>query len=250
MDGISRLSSGPNVQNRVFELSSFGLTGHRTFIPGAAKPLKRSGVVYRILCKLQSREIIVESHLERPGVIPETSGNLDLHGYFQSLMYFEGHQAQVKGLLLKNFNPSPQFMRLRNELSARSWIAVHVRLTDFLTTDTMEVLPPDYYRQALAIAKNEAKSASVVVFSDDPMEAKNIVPEADYVLGPSDLYRAADTMLLMGEASANIFANSSLSWWSGFLSKKEGTLKIFPSLWQKSSPTPREGFLLPEWQTI
>ena len=75
-------------------------------------------------------------------------------------------------------------------------------------------------------------SISILVITDDPEEAKQIFEgNSDVkIIGPTELDEWGCLSLMSG-AKAVITANSTLSWWGGFLSFKNGGIMVIPNPW-------------------
>lgn len=137
------------------------------------------------------------------GIIPDI--------YVQDPCYFEESRDEVKALFGSNIAPIDQ-------------VAIHVRRGDYCKNsfyiNLME--DTDYYEQAMALFPQE----KFLVFSDniDWCKQQPIFSRCEFSEGNTDV----EDMNLMAGCKAVITANSSFSWWAGFLSK--GTV-IYPSQW-------------------
>jgi hypothetical protein len=94
------------------------------------------------------------------------------------------------------------------------------------------MLGADYYSQAIALCREKlGTSVRFFFFSDDIAWVKeNIqVENAEYIdwnTGKESIY----DMYLMSQASANIIANSTFSYWAAFLNKRN-RLVVYPKNW-------------------
>ena len=101
---------------------------------------------------------------------------------------------------------------------------IHIRKGDYLTTDTSYgVLTADYYLRNLGPEK-----ISVVV-TDDVDGAPEIVSriQPNYVFTPNNS-TAWETLKIMQQSNRLLMANSTLSWWGGFLAARRGSHVISP----------------------
>lgn len=102
---------------------------------------------------------------------------------------------------------------------------IHVRKGDFLTTDTSYgVLTPDYY------LKNLVSEKISVVVTDDVDGAPEIVSKIQpkYIFTPKNS-TAWETLKIMQLSDRLLMANSTLSWWGGFLASMRGSQVISPN---------------------
>lgn len=164
----------------------------------------------------------------------EALGSAYLVGYFQSGRFFKGCEAEIASA----FNPeklaSPQAKALSARLAGEGSIALHLRRGDYVKNAKTKafhgVLGWDYYDRAVALVQNAAPEARLFIFSDDleaATEAMGRYPNAEVMRGES----AGDDMFLMSRARHHILANSSFSWWSCWLDRREGSLRIAPKQW-------------------
>lgn len=102
---------------------------------------------------------------------------------------------------------------------------IHIRKGDYLTTDTSYgVLSVDYY------LRNLGTEDFLVVVTDDLDGAPEIVGRVrpDFVFTPRNS-TAWETLKIMQHSNRLIMANSTLSWWGGFLASRRGSDVISPN---------------------
>lgn len=244
---IDALSRGRNVSPRNFELGAFGLSASGCPMRSATKPKSRKAKTYRIFSTLQKRHIYIEDSVDYDSGFQLLGGNTDLHGYFQSWHYFQEFVPEIREFLQSNFRPSQGFQELARELSAKPWVGVHIRLTDFLTAENVAITGKKYFEAALEEAKRLTNISRVVVFSDDSILARRYIRDADLYLGSEQLARPADSLVLMGQSAYGIYSNSTFSWWSAFLHQSPSVKKVFPSTWAPNRLSTSPGLLLPDW---
>jgi hypothetical protein len=124
--------------------------------------------------------------------------------------------------------PSASFLELAKEAINQKPIIVHVRLGDYQNFKHLYG-EPQYERIAKVVKfHTQAHKVPVWVFTDSP----DRVPEqilaklgADKVIGPEDLERPIENLVLMSMGSVLICSNSTFSWWAAFLIGESG--KVF-----------------------
>lgn len=153
-------------------------------------------------------------------------------GYWVDKQYFlhEGFDISYKQLPLSERNK--RIVELMREGES---VAIHVRRGDYLLPQNQKrftMLGADYYSQAIALCREKlGTSVRFFFFSDDIAWVKeNIqVENAEYIdwnTGKESIY----DMYLMSQASANIIANSTFSYWAAFLNKRN-RLVVYPKNW-------------------
>jgi hypothetical protein len=174
------------------------------------------------------------------------TGNLYLNGYWQSERHFVRHADQV----------SRDFGMIRREDLLRTYpgivdgVAVHVRRTDYLSSNGYHpVLPITYYQAAL---ERLGPGLRPFVFSDDPgwCEANlRSGPFSDAVVVRST--SEFDDLFLMSRARHNVIANSSFSWWGAWLNRRDKRRVVAPSEWFGQAANIDTGNILPsDWEIV
>ena len=162
--------------------------------------------------------------------------NMSLEGFYQSYKYWE----DFKDVILSKFTPKDTFGSIENTT------AIHCRFGDYLGNNAYEQLGIDYYQHAMDMIK----SKYYYVFSDDIARAKQMIKgnNIKFIEGNS----VVTDLSLMSSCENLIMANSSLSWWAGFLNKNLDKIIIAPNKWfgpaLKNHNT--KDLLLPEWTQI
>jgi hypothetical protein len=156
-----------------------------------------------------------------------------LRGYFQSWKYHTTLENEIYSQVRDLIFESSQLQSIRRKYDFENLIGIHVRRGDYKNLEQYHgTMKTNYYRTALeAIGSIERATNRFIVFSDEPEEAKSIVPGAVAYIGPTDLTSPAENMVLMSGCRALIGANSSFSLWAGLIMEPESKLRIFPTPW-------------------
>lgn len=164
--------------------------------------------------------------------IPRMGTAMNLHGYFQSAKYFEGHEDKVAEIL------TPQFKFDHSE-----YASIHVRRTDYLIhTDCYSYLDRrNYYNKAMSILPNN----KFLIFSDDLAWCKQEFTGNEFEFS-EERDPLKDLAHMIG-CNNHIIANSSFSWWGAWLDQKP-KMVVAPRNWfgPKLAPTHNTKDLLPE----
>lgn len=181
-------------------------------------------------------------------------GNLRITGYFQSWKYFSKIAEEVRNSITEVRDPSGWFSSnpVKRLVGDQDWIAIHIRLGNYLSDSDMGVLTDDYYyRAAEELNRYFPKSAPRIVFTDSPEELHHYpsvlaAPNLHILRTPSES-RPIETLLLMSEASALVLGNSTFSWWAGFL-RDGGSRPVFvPKPWHARPSLDSPDFVLQNW---
>jgi hypothetical protein len=146
-------------------------------------------------------------------------GQLFLHGYWQSSLYFQ----KSSELIMKFLNQS------LNSQTETGYAVIHIRRGDFLSDSRTRVfhgiLDIEYYSRAVQIISKEIDKIYLV--SDNFSEASKILTQL-VVLFPHIYFALKEEKMsekecisLMAYASFVITANSSFSWWGSYLGSEK-----------------------------
>jgi hypothetical protein len=200
------------------------------------------GVNARVVHSLWGQVIREEGFPYQPVLLENAPRKCSLVGYWQCEKYFFGLRDELRERLLpRDPLPARSIATERAILDAgeRS-VFVHVRRTDYVGNPYHVVLPMDYYREAAALIAAKVHDPAFFIFSDDPdwCEANFKLPYRTTIVGNFNqtvehhLGREDADLYLMRLCGHAIMANSSYSWWGGWLGADiKGGIIIAPKSW-------------------
>jgi len=175
-----------------------------------------------------------------PSVIDRLGGTSYLLGYFQSTRYFREVEPDVREAARELLHGmlTPSGRRLAEELRADpDRVAVHVRRGDYVSDPGAAtrhgVLGADYYDRALEHAATLGHRRRVW-FSDDVEWVRQRLARDGDLLCPDDATQHdGGEIALIASCATRVIANSSFSWWGGWLGAPSSPLHpvIAPSTW-------------------
>jgi len=158
-----------------------------------------------------------------------------INSYCSSPAYFPDCQDELAQQISQIRNPSQWYLQVAKELAEASPIALHVRLGDYKNLGSIYGRPdPDYYANAVKLITQRIGERPIWLFSDEPELANQILRKQikiSRVVDPNLSDRAIEHLNLLGKCQGLVCANSSFSWWGGFLSSKliEDSVVVFPN---------------------
>jgi Glycosyl transferase family 11 len=175
-----------------------------------------------------------EPHFHYDPGFEQLSDTVMLRGYFQSHRYFESYADEIAALFAPHKLASAHGLALAQTLQGEESVAVHFRRGDYASDPAARavhgVLGLGYYDAAVAHVRALVPNARVFVFSDHAIYADEVAlrwPGAQALRGAT----AGDDLFLMSCARHHIIANSSFSWWSAWLDRRSGGIRIAPKQW-------------------
>ncbi len=229
-----------------------------TFLTDSDLDINLKKVMHRLPIKPLSKKQIQNAYKEKCAQVYEPisyTPNMRISGYFMSEKYFHKYRDQIIDL----FSPSNEITtylkgKYQHLLDHPKTVGFHIRTfhQDFIKSTDKEHFytsfpPPDfeYFEKALALFDEEAL---IVVFSDDiPWCKKNLTP-----LNRSFVFIENEThyhdFYLMSMMKHLITANSTFSWWAGYLNRNPEKIIVARTSW--STFCHIEDFALKEWVSI
>jgi len=162
-----------------------------------------------------------------------------LNGYWQNEKYF----LNIESIIRKDFE-FPSFSNIeaenisKNILNSLNSVSIHIRRGDYINNPSANqfhgTCPIDYYKKALQILYEKYNSLELYFFSDDPQWVRQNFDtngcKSNFINITEHNNAPYHDMHLMSLCKHHIIANSSFSWWSAWLSNKNGII-IAPSQW-------------------
>lgn len=169
-----------------------------------------------------------------PAVFAESSRYLE--GYWQNEQYF----FQIRKVLLKELSSkaplSTQAQTYMSRIQNTNAVSIHVRRGDYLNHPEIGVLDLDYYKKAVEYIKSNVESPEFFVFSNDLDWCKQNFGFIDKPIYIENTQSEIDDLVLMSQCQHNIVANSSFSWWSGWLNQSPNKVVVAPKKWIAINP--------------
>lgn len=157
--------------------------------------------------------------------------NYYVEGYFFDKKYYEkepeGLRAELR--LKKKIAISEKLQKI---LSDRNTVSLHVRRGDFLTCGR-DMSESAYYTKAISYIKSKLSNPFLLVFSDDiEWVMGNMDFQLEHQMISGQGYSDCEELMLMSMCRHNIIANSTFSYWGGWLNSNQEKIVISPKGWR------------------
>jgi len=168
--------------------------------------------------------------------------NFELFGYFQSHRYFHHNFDKINEIVQITKAREETINRYKIMYFDKPTISMHFRHGDFKNIQEFHpILPFMYYKNALKkiVEETGIKDYRVIYFcekkdlkrvSDHVRFIKRDFPKMRFVKGDLEA-EDWEQMLLMSGCDHNIIANSTFSWWSGYLNQNADKVVCYPDKW-------------------
>lgn len=152
--------------------------------------------------------------------LPYYAGDVKLHGYFQSLKYFETFKEEfISQLVLPDVDSD--FIEEKN-------VAFHIRRTDYLIQRHIHfICDTEYFKKQF----EAFDGYQINVFTDDPEAVSTEFNDYKFniIQGANEL----SDLQLLSQHDNIVASNSSFSWWASLLGKPKQNI-IVPDIWFKN----------------
>lgn len=159
--------------------------------------------------------------------VPNYDCDTIFQGYFQCEKYFRQYRKEIQSLFTL-----PQIPPLVSDKS----VFLHVRRGDYMYSPNHYIDLSLYYIKCLQHLRMQKGDFVLYVVSDDIGYCKKELSKMLNVFVPNVIYvehmNELETLSLMRSCKmGGICANSSFSWWGGYLNQSEEKMVFFPSVW-------------------
>jgi len=167
--------------------------------------------------------------------------NVYLDGYWQCPKYFEDISLIIREELAPLLPFGAEDERINSRIGEGGAVSVHVRRGDYVTNPaaarTHGLCSIDYYKAALDHICQRVSRPRFFVFSDDPKWVRENLPMPTpcFFVDHNGPEFAFQDLCLMARCDHHIMANSSFSWWGGWLNSREGKIVVMPKRWFSES---------------
>jgi len=189
--------------------------------------------------------------------IEEVPKGTILSGYFQSWRYFSGIEDTLRNEMRNRTPRSGWHDQTAGRLDTLGpWVAVHVRRGDYLkarNTAYHGLLGRGYYERAFAVLQSKGIQGTRVLFSDEPWSAQEMLGDLAsdaLVIEPSADAHPMESIELISRAPAIITANSSFSWWGGWLADPQRSTVVCPLPWLHGAGLDEHDLRPSRWLTV
>lgn len=240
---------------RPYALGAFGISGQ------AAPPDERSRfeaqtLTQRITRRMRGRRLVAERSPRFDPSILDLSGDVYLHGQWQSEQYFADVANTIRGDLTWKTVPESWSADLLARIESGNAVSVHVRRGDRVSDPRLAGLlgacPVAYYRRAWRLIRERVRDPLFIVFADDPAWARGQLTFLDPVKFVSDPGHRPDhdDLWLMTQCRHHVIANSAFSWWGAWLSDAADKVVVAPDRWCADPAYDGRDIVPPAWARV
>lgn len=196
---------------------------------------------------------IFEKHFNFDAEILEAPDNVLLEGYWQSEKYFVDIADILRREFVIKYQQDIQSQKFADFIKGTESVSLHVRRADYvhdsLTNKVFGTCDRDYYDRGVRYIGDRVSNPHLFIFSDEPQWAKdNLKFDIPMTfVDCNDASRNYEDLRLMSICKHNIIANSSFSWWGGWLNANPYKLVIAPQKWFNDESRNTKDLIPEQW---
>lgn len=181
-----------------------------------------------------------------------------LIGYFQSWRYFDDHGAEIRARMSRLTKPSDWYREMSEKIEPGTGaIVMHVRRGDYMrpgTRDFHGLATRAYYERALSYLRQMGFHGPTYVSTDSPdMVSEEFAGMGELLwIDPPPGTNPFEVVLLLSRADGLVTANSSFSWWAGYIGERAARTVIAPRPWfsNREEEMKSRDLVPPHWLTL
>lgn len=188
---------------------------------------------------------------------PFENQDIYLMGYWQSFRYFDSIRQELIHEIRPINQLSPQYQIYLEKIKGCLSAMIHIRRGDYVNLPVAAkahgFLGLDYYQNGMRLLLENDAHTHFFVFSDDLDWAKANLPHQEkitYIETTDEKTAPIQELFLMTQCQRHLIANSSLSWWSAWLSVDQNPYVIAPKRWTNDVDKKWDDLLPSHWQRI
>lgn len=177
-------------------------------------------------------------------------------GFFQSWRYFDDCSSEIRERMSRLTKPSDWYLEMCEKIQpGKGNIGLHVRRGDYMLPEQQKVqglATPAYYQRSIAYLRRMGIDGPVCVATDSPdlVRAEFDGMGQFLLIDPPPGCHPFEVILILSRVDGLVIANSSFSWWAGFIGKRTGRVVIAPRPWFTQTNIDTRDLLPPDWLTV
>jgi hypothetical protein len=177
-------------------------------------------------------------------------------GMFQSWKYFADIEDELRDRMTRLTEPSDWYLSMVDQIHpGQGAIALNVRRGDYVLPEQQRIqglATRDYYAESLSHLRRMGFDGPIYVASDS-LDA--VMQEFDGLgkmlpIAPPPGVNPYEVLLLLSRVDALVAANSTFSWWAGFLGERPGHVVVAPRPWLTQANLDTRDLLPGHWLTL
>ncbi len=244
------------VRNRSFVLPKLGIEGKSVVLPlflplnivqleTAWEILITRLQIYGLTSVRESSQFAFQPRLD------VQNRKVFLQGFWQHRAYADAVGKEIRSAIISSRDACSEIKLLLAQIESTNSVAIHIRRTDYVTSNAFEPCSIEYYQRAIMKCHQQHKSMQFFVCSDDVDWVKSnldLPKDAIFISGTG--LEDWQEFLLLSACKHMIMANSTFSWWAAWVGGVHNRIVIMPKKWSITNTKASEALHYPERQQV
>ena len=177
-------------------------------------------------------------------------------GIFQSWRYFDDCGAEIRERMSRLTGPSDWYLEMCEKIQpGEGNIGLHVRRGDYTLPEQQKIqglATRAYYERSLLYLRRLGLDGPVYLATDSPSAVREeLAGIGEFILiDPPQGTNPFEVVLILSRVDGLAIANSSFSWWAGFIGERPGRVVIAPRPWFTQTNFDTRDLLPPGWLSV
>jgi len=177
-------------------------------------------------------------------------------GFFQSWRYFVDCGAELRERMSRLTHPSDWYLEMCQRIQPGAGnIGLNVRRGDYMLPSVQKVqglATRAFYERSLSYLRRLGLAGPVYLASDslDAVLGEFEGMAEFFPIDPPQGTHPLEVLLILSRVDGLVIANSSFSWWAGFIGERPDRVVIAPRPWFTRTKLDTRDLLLPDWLTL
>ena len=177
-------------------------------------------------------------------------------GLFQSWRYFSDFGDEIRDRMSRLTKPSDWYQEMYEKIQPGAGnIGLHVRRGDYTLPEQQKILglaSRAYYERSLSQLRRMGFDGPVYLATDSPAAVREeFAGMGEFLpIDPPPGTHPLEVVLILSRVDGLVIANSSFSWWAGFIGDRPSQVVIAPRPWFTTTDIDTRDLLPPDWLTL
>jgi hypothetical protein len=204
----------------------------------------------------RSRPVFTERSFIYDARLRDVQPGTTVLGFFQSWRYFDDCGAEIRERMSRLTKPSDWYLEMCEKIQPGAGnVGLHVRRGDYMLPEqqkTQGLATRAYYRRSLEYLRRLGFDGPVYLATDSPDVVRaEFEGMGDFLpIDPPPDCHPFEVVLILSRVDGLVIANSSFSWWAGFIGERPGRVVIAPRPWFTNTNFDTRDLLPPDWLSL
>jgi hypothetical protein len=203
-----------------------------------------------------SESVFMEQSFSYDPRLREVQPGTTVLGIFQSWRYFFDCSDEIRERMTRLTKPSDWYLEMCEKVQPGAGnIGLHVRRGDYTLPEQQKVqglASRAYYERSLSQLRRMGLDGPVYLATDSPAAVREeFAGMGEFLpIDPPPDTHPFEVVLILSRVDGLVIANSSFSWWAGFIGDRPGQVVIAPRPWFTKTDIDTRDLLPPDWLTL